>query len=101
MKKATKLAVNGKVRIISKLAPREKTIKPIDEAAIKANQLAKSFFVKEMEFSEKVFLFLISPFFFVPSAAKLLPKIQRLKTVKSPKTAEPNRAENSETPKIL
>ena len=35
-------AVIGKVKIMSKLAPHEKTMMPIDEATISASQFAKS-----------------------------------------------------------
>ncbi len=44
IKNATSEAVIGNVKIISKLAPREKTSRPIEEAEISASQFANSRF---------------------------------------------------------
>ncbi len=77
---------------MSKLAPREKAIKPIDEAAINANQFAKSLAVLLSSFELWTLNFELWTDF---------PKTHKLKIVPKPNSVEPNRAANSDTPKIL
>ena len=103
IKKLTSAAVIGNVNIMSKLAPREKTIIPMVDAAIKASQFAKSFATEGTEFTKEAYDLFKSEFISVISVfsvAENLPRIHKLKIVPSPKMADPNRAENSDIPNI-
>ncbi len=73
---------------MSKLAPRAKASKPIDEAEISASQFANLLVVR-------------CSLFVVFSLETVFPKMYKLKIVPSPDIAEPNRAANSETPNSL